>query len=274
MPRRGDAEREETRSVARQDFRIIAGSPPDDATLIRVSLPDRPGGLALVAARLAEHGVDILRVEVVEAEAGVAVDDLLVTGGDLDAALAALEPETSVLGRRAHAELPDPGLAMAAAAISVTSSSSLGEARRALVSAAIELVAADSGVVLRDAGHGWLRPLAATADSLPPIRESQPALPRRALARGAPLVSTAEEWAPPHYVAALGSGSALAVPAGTPPYLVLTVVRRDAFPFVEAEIERLQALLRVALGVLGALGERAVRAPEAPAVNVRLGIER
>lgn len=261
--------------MTRQDLRVIAGRPPDDATLIRLSLPDRPGGLALVAARLAEHGVDILRVEVVEAEGGVAVDDLLVTGGDLDAALAALEPETSMLGRRPHAELPDPGLAMAAAAVSVTSSSSLGEARRALVSAAIELVAADSGVVLRDAGHGWLRPLAATADSLPPIRDSQPALPRRALARGAPMISAGgEEWAPAHYLAALGSGSVLSVPAGTPPYLVLTVVRRDAFPFVEAEVERLEALLRVALGVLGALGERAVRAPEAPAVNVRLGIER
>lgn len=261
--------------MTRQDFRVIAGNPPDDATLIRLSLPDRPGGLALVAARLAEHAVDILRVEVVEAEAGVAVDDLLVVGGDVDAALAALEPDVSVLGRRAHAELPDPGLAMAAAAVAVTSSTGLGEARRALVSASIELVGADGGVVLRDAGHGWLRPLAATADALPPIRDSQPALPRRALARGVPVVSTPdEEWAPPHYLAALGSGSVLAVPAGAPPYLVLTVVRRDAFPFVEAEVERLQALLRVALGVLGALGDRPVRAPEAPAVHVRLGIER
>jgi hypothetical protein len=56
-------------------------------------------------------------------------------------------------------------------------------------------------------------------------------------------------------------GRVLVVPAGKPPFLALALVRHDAFPFVEAEVERVRALLRVAVGFLGALGERSVRAP-------------
>ncbi len=90
--------------------RPINGREPQ---LIRLALPDRPGGLALVASRLAAHGVDILRVEVVEGGEDTVVDDLLVAGGDLVAALAALAADVEILGLREHAELPDPGLAMA-----------------------------------------------------------------------------------------------------------------------------------------------------------------
>lgn len=56
-------------------------------------------------------------------------------------------------------------------------------------------------------------------------------------------------------------GRVLIVPAGVPPFLALALVRHDPFPLVEAEIERVRALLRVAVGILGALGERSVRAP-------------
>jgi hypothetical protein len=67
-------------------------------------------------------------------------------------------------------------------------------------------------------------------------------------------------------------GRVLVVPAGLPPFLALALVRHDAFPFVEAEVERVQALLRVAVGILGALGERSVRAPiDAPERVARVG---
>jgi hypothetical protein len=56
-------------------------------------------------------------------------------------------------------------------------------------------------------------------------------------------------------------GRVLIVPAGMPPFLALALLRHDSFPFVEAEVERVRALLRVAVGFLGALGERSVRAP-------------
>jgi hypothetical protein len=87
---------------------------------------------------------------------GAAVDDLLVVGGDLTLALEELRGEVEILGLREHAELPDPGIAMADALAAVSGAASLGAARHALLVAALELVAADGGVLLRDAGHGWL----------------------------------------------------------------------------------------------------------------------
>ena len=231
--------------------------------LIRLALPDRRGTLAHVAGTLAAHGVDILRVEVVGSGNGVVVDDLLLAGGDVDASLAELGRNANLIGRREHAELPDPGLAMAGALAKITGAPSLGAARHAIVTAALELVAADAGVLLRDAGHGWLRPVAATSESLPPIRQRQASLARAALGRGtAQIAAPGDEWAPPQYQAALGRGCVLAVPAGVPPFVVLDVVRHDGFPYVEAETERLRALLLVAVGTLHALGDRVVRAPD------------
>ena len=230
--------------------------------LVRLALPDQPGRLALVASRFAAHGVNILRVEVVEGGDGTAVDDLLVVGGNLGQALEELKGDVEILGLREHAELPDPGIAMADALAGVSGAASLGTARHRLLTAALELVAADGGVLLRDAGHGWLRPVAATAESLPPIREDQPCLARTALSRSrAETASPQEPWAPAAYSVALGMGRVLIVPAGLPPFLALALIRHDAFPFVTAEVERVQALLRVAVGILGALGERSVRAP-------------
>ncbi|MQA09256.1 MAG: amino acid-binding protein [Pseudonocardiaceae bacterium] len=46
--------------------------------LIRVQLPDSPGTLGAVATALGGIGADILSVDVVEREAGVAIDDLVV----------------------------------------------------------------------------------------------------------------------------------------------------------------------------------------------------
>ncbi|NUR91328.1 MAG: ACT domain-containing protein [Nonomuraea sp.] len=46
---------------------------------LRVSLPDRPGGLGQVAKALGALGADILQVTVLEREAGRAVDDFIVS---------------------------------------------------------------------------------------------------------------------------------------------------------------------------------------------------
>jgi hypothetical protein len=245
----------------------------EEPQLVRLALPDRPGRLALVATRFAAHGVNILRVEVVAGGDGTAVDDLLVVGGNLALALQELEADVEILGLREHASLPDPGIAMANALAGVSGAASLGVARHALLAAALELVAADGGVLLRDAGHGWLRPVAATAESLPPIRDDQPCLARSALSRSrAEIASPQEPWAPAAYTVGLGMGRVLIVPAGVPPFLALALVRHDAFPFVDAEVERVRALLQVTVGVLAALGERSVRAPlDAPEHVARVG---
>ena len=63
----------------------------EEPQLVRLALPDKPGRLALVASRFAAHEVNILRVEVVAAGDGAAVDDLLVVGGNLALALRLIE---------------------------------------------------------------------------------------------------------------------------------------------------------------------------------------
>ena len=103
----------------------------EEPQLVRLALPDLPGRLALVANRFAAHDVNILRVEVVEGGDGSAVDDLLVVGGNLALALDELRGDVQILGLREHAELPDPGLAMADALASVSGAASLGAARHA-----------------------------------------------------------------------------------------------------------------------------------------------
>src|SRR5438046_3198962 len=57
---------------------------PRGARLVRLRVRDRPGSLAAVTGHLAEFGVDVIRVEVLNREAGWAIDDLLLTGRRLD----------------------------------------------------------------------------------------------------------------------------------------------------------------------------------------------
>lgn len=52
--------------------------------LIRISVPDRPGALGTVASRLGAAGADILQVQVLESEAGRALDDVHVAVRDAD----------------------------------------------------------------------------------------------------------------------------------------------------------------------------------------------
>src|SRR5579872_4118720 len=61
--------------------------PPGGSELVRLRLPDRPGSLAAVLGHLADHGVDVLALEVLDRSSGVAVDDLLLSVAGLDEAL-------------------------------------------------------------------------------------------------------------------------------------------------------------------------------------------
>ena len=120
----------------------------DDWTLLRVTTPDRPGGLAVFARCMAACGVDILSIEILGHEGPKAVADVLVHGGDLDRALRALDEDLDLLGRRSHGDLPDPALAMADACGIVFADGTPA----ALLDACMRLVGADLGAVYRVAG--------------------------------------------------------------------------------------------------------------------------
>jgi len=224
---------------------------PKGAQLVRLRLPDRPGSLAATAGHFAGHGVNVLRLEVVGQEGGWAVDDFLLAGSGLPAALSGLGPDVTVLARRPGVDLHDPGLAMARACAAVTGASTAREAHRQLVAAALELVFAEAGFVCVREGHGFLRPLASTEPELPVLDDGATSLLRSALFSGESLTADGRApWAPEAHRALLPSGAVAAIPGGSPPFLVLALVRVDDAPFVSTELARLAALVRVAVGTL------------------------
>ncbi len=219
--------------------------------LIRLRLPDRPGSLAGVAERFAAHRVDVLRLEVVARDSGWAVDDFLVAGSALADALADLGPDVAVLANRENVDLPDPGLAMAAACAAVTFAESKRGAYTRLVEAALGLVFAEAGFVCVRETHGFMRPVASTVRGLPVAEGNGASLLSSALFSGECLTADSRApWAPPGYRDRLPRGAVAAIPGGEPAYLVLALVRRDDAPFVQAELARLAALVTVAVGTL------------------------
>jgi hypothetical protein len=207
---------------------------PRGARLVRLRLRDRPGSLASIAAHFASHGVNVLRLEVLDREGGFAVDDFLVSGAGLPAALA-----------------------MANACAAVTAAVTPREAYRQLVGAALGLVFAEGGLVCVREGHGFLRPLAATVPDLPVLEDGAASLLRSAFFSGECLTADGRApWAPAEIRARLPGGCVAAIPGGAPPSLVLALVRADDTPFVPAELERLAALVRVAVGTLQLHGTR------------------
>ena len=199
----------------------------DDWTLLRVATPDRPGGLAVFARCMAACGVDILSLEILGHRENDAVADVLVHGGDLDRALRALDDEVVLLGRRSHGDLPDPGLAMASACMALIEQPTAG----ALLDVALGVVGADVGAIYRVV-DGELEPVAMMTAGLDDLAHA-------ALVGGTPSLSEP------------AAGSALAVPVGDPPVLVIAVARSLTFPFQDAEVARLEALGRLAVRLLG-----------------------
>src|SRR5690242_544825 len=224
---------------------------PQDARLLRIRLADRPGSLAHVAERLGAYGVDILRIEVLGRDGAHAIDDLLVAGDRLGEALQDLRGDVAVLSERADADLPDPALAMAAACSEVAHSASRRDAKRRVLRASLGLVFADAGFVCVPSGSTWLATVAATVEGLPVV--DPPSLLHSALAAQRALAADSRAtWAPAAFRELLPAGSVLAVPAPPPVRVVLGLVRAGDEAFVQPEVERLEALLRVSAGVLAA----------------------
>lgn len=229
---------------------LTASAAPRCARLVRLRVRDRPGSLAAVTGHLAEHHVNVLRLEVLARDSGFAIDDVLVTGDDLDTALETLGSIATVLADRTNLDLHDPGLAMAGACASVTAAGTAREACRQLVRGAIELVFAEAAFVCLRDGQ-FLRPVASTVLDLPPIEDGPASLLQSALESGECLAADGRApWAATAFRHQLPSGAVLAVPGGSPSFLVLVLVREDDARFVSTEVDRLAALVRVAVGTL------------------------
>jgi hypothetical protein len=228
---------------------------PGEAHLVRLRLRDRPGSLAAITSRLAAHGVDVLRLEVLGREGGFAIDDLLVSGAGLLEALAEFGSEVEVLALRPGADLRDPGLAMAEACCSLTAAANERETYRQLLGASLGLVFAEAGFICARQGFGVLRPMASTVPGLPALDDQHPSLLRSALSSGECLTADGRvPWVAESYRDLLPRGTVAVVPGGAAAFVVLALVRDDTAPFVAAELDRLAALVEVAIGTLALHG--------------------
>ncbi|HEY8215991.1 MAG TPA: hypothetical protein VIH82_02585 [Acidimicrobiia bacterium] len=111
---------------------------PETHVLVRVWLPDRPGALGLVAARIGSVGGDIVGVDVLERSEGVAVDEFAVVLPSLEVLeLLAREIEqvdgTSVEEFRVVGAFPDARLDALESAANLCEAETPAELRRALV---------------------------------------------------------------------------------------------------------------------------------------------
>jgi hypothetical protein len=175
----------------------------------------------------------------------------LLRGSALDDALESLGPIAGVLADRRDADLVDPGLAMAGACGAITAAGSAREAYRQLVRSALELVFAEAACVCVHEGLAFLRPVASPVPDLPPLEDGPVSLLCSALESGEPLSADGRApWATKRFRDCMPDGSVLAVPGGSAPFLVLVLVREDNARFVSAEVDRLSALVRVAVGTL------------------------
>lgn len=144
---------------------------------MRVTLPDRPGMLAQVALSLSELGADVVTLEVVQREDGLATDDICVEAGDgLAEALRRMVervPGVAVEAIRPVKRPPDPGAPLELAS---RLSTGKGDAVETLVRDLPDALSASWCLALapRPEGH---QVLAASAEAPMPDRIDLPWLP-------------------------------------------------------------------------------------------------
>jgi len=201
---------------------------------IRISVPDRPGSLGRVATSLGTAGADIAQVEVLEAEAGRALDDVHVVVRDLDhldhlGTVLAGVPGVTVVGLQ-HPAPPTNGHAELELVAQVLAQP--GRSLQTLVDGAPGAIGAHWAGLLGYDQDGMPTGVVATSagcpgeDALPltaPLRVSAPAVP--------------------------GAAGAALVPVGSG--LGLAVVRDTGPPFHRSELWRLEQVGRI-VGVAAA----------------------
>jgi len=213
----------------------VAGAEADDVVrahaLVRVWLPDRPGALALVAARIGAVGGDIVSVDVLEHAGGIAVDEFSVILPDarvLDLMAREIEQVdgASVEHVRLVGAFPDPRIDALESAVRLCESQSASDLQSTLVAHVHSEFLADWAVLL----HGD-RELCASGDDRPTAEFLA------ALATGT--------TASPEVVGGTSGPDDLLV-AGLGRHDAVLLVGRDGNPFRRSERAQLVALAAIA----------------------------
>ena len=128
---------------------------PGCLALIRVRVPDRPGALGLVASRIGALKGDILGIEVLDRQGGIALDELAVVLPDADLIPAVTREINEVDGAEAESvsivdSLPEPRLEAVRSAISLAQTTTPEALMQALPLEVAKSVRADWCAVVTD----------------------------------------------------------------------------------------------------------------------------
>ncbi len=149
--------------------------------LVRVWLPDRPGALGQVASRIGAVRGDIVGVDVLECDGGVAIDEFAVNLADADLVPMLVREIEEVDGAsieevRVVGHFPDPRLDALQSATKLCQASSAGELHRALSSQVCAEFLADWTALILEVGTGDTAKVLATAGGAAPDAEMLTAL--------------------------------------------------------------------------------------------------
>ncbi len=141
---------------------------PRAHVLVRVWLPDRPGALGQVASRIGAVRGDIVGVDVLECDGGVAIDEFAVNLAHADLVPILVREIEEVDGAsieevRVVGHFPDPRLDALESATKLCQSASTGELHRALSAQVCEEFLADWTALIVGAGAETKAEVLATA---------------------------------------------------------------------------------------------------------------
>lgn len=209
---------------------------------IRISVPDRPGSLGSVASAIGAAGGDIAKVDVLESEAGRALDDVFVTVRDPEQLARVTErlasvPGVTVVGSQ-HPAPPITGHADLELLAQVLARPERGP--QTLVDGAPGALGADWGALIEFGPDGSMQAVVVVSPSSPAAEH---------ITVTAPLRLTAVQLSAPGTGTPYG-GAAL-VPVG--PGLGLLLVRTDGPPFHQSELWRLGQVGDIAATALAGL---------------------
>lgn len=220
---------------------------------LRVSLPDRPGALAALTARLSRAGADIISLDVIDRDGSVAVDDICLQA----------EVDTAVL-RAAVEDVPGlvvealvPSATFRAVDAPVTLAAALVEEGRGAITALVDGLPGALWTTWAMALTRSLQGLEVlvASEAAPPLQVgSLPWLPLQRARRFEAAPWMPEAW---RTEVALDAVELAAAPLGASGSALL-VGRQPGVRFRAAELDQLAALARVAVAAEKQAGPRPV----------------
>lgn len=209
---------------------------------IRISVPDRPGSLGAVASAIGGAGGDIVKVDVLESEAGRALDDVFVTVRDPDQLdrvnrLLSGVPGVTVIGSQ-HPAPPVTGHADLELLSQVLARPERGP--QTLVDGSPGALGADWGALVEFGPAGAMTAVLAVSPTGPAPNQITLTAPLRLNSVQLTAPGSTEPY-----------GAAALVPVG--PNLALILVRVEGPPFHQSEMWRLGQIGEIAGTALAGL---------------------